>query len=354
MTAVFDLDDTICRHDNRAYSTASPIMPTIEKIKRLKKDGWEIIIYTARGQHSCNGNLPLIEERNRLTVEIWLKEHDVPYDRIVFGKPLGDIYVDDKGISLENFLASDCQKFKGNSGSQIYRIGDTIIKKCKNASDQAKWYKEAAAMGVNVPEVYSVVLNGIYTNFIQGESGASRNIDKSDLCKLLSTVMLFSLKKKGYFFSTEALSRRVKEHLSTTRSGHDFNQLFTYLKTNSEYYRDNSSMCHGDLSLSNTIFADDRVFLIDPIISENYSSYLMDLAKIRFSLDDGECFLNTENFQNYAPALAEMDLILSENQILEKITALEATYWLRLLKYTEDPERKAVAINKAKELEGLL
>lgn len=354
MTAVFDLDDTICRHENRAYATAVPIMPTIEKIQRLKKDGWEIIIYSARGQHSCNGYLPLIEERNRATVEKWLKEHNVPFDRIVFGKPLGDIYVDDKGVSLEDFLASDCQKFKGNSGAEIYRIGDTIIKKCKNAKDQAKWYKEAAAIGVNVPEVYSVVLDGIYTSFVQGESGASRYIGKTDLYKLLSTVMLFSLKKRGYIFSTEALSRRVKEHLSTLRHGYDFSRLFIYLETNSEYYRTQSSMCHGDLSLSNTIFAGDRVFLIDPIIAERYSSYLMDLAKLRFSLDGGEIFLNSDNFQNYAPTLAEMDLVLSENQILEKVTALEATYWLRLLKYTDDPERKKVVLEKAKKLEALL
>lgn len=350
MRAVFDLDDTISRHKNRDFANAEPIVATIEKIRQLKEDGWEIVIYSARGQNSCKGDLELIEKRNRGQVETWLQKHSVPYDELRFGKPLGDIYVDDKGVSLLDFLAGKYEKLKGNSGSEIYRAGNTVYKTCKDAAAQAEWYRQARELGVKVPEVYSVVLNTISMEHIAADDG---KIEKRQLYSLVSTVMLFSLKRAGYKFEPEALIRRAEEHLETYNGDANFENLWSYIRGNTEEYRKAASFCHGDLSLSNVIISGGEAYLIDPIISEEYSSYLLDFAKLRFSMDDGEKFLHGES-PDYTALLSEMDEILSQNGLAEKIKALEAIYWLRLLKYTESPVKKHRAVAKAKALEAEL
>ena len=50
------------------------------------------------------GNLEnILTDVEDLTIN-WLKKHDVKYSEIVFGKPYADFYVDDKSMSLENFI----------------------------------------------------------------------------------------------------------------------------------------------------------------------------------------------------------------------------------------------------------
>lgn len=352
MRAVFDLDDTICRHHNRDYDNAVPILETIEKMKRLKADGWEICINSARGQHSCRGDLALIEERNREQVERWLAKHNVPCDELRFGKPLGDIYIDDKAMSLADFNSSECQQLRGNSGAEIYRIGNMVVKTDPKAADTAAWYEKADDIGVYVPRVSSVVLDNIYIEYIDGESGAERDITNRDLCSLIGTIMTFSLAQFGVF-SVDALIDRAKEHLSHWGRERWFKHLFSYMESNRKVYQDNSSFCHGDLSLSNTIFSGERIYLIDPIVNVCYSSYLMDFAKLRFSMDGGEKFLHGSSI-SYEKPLEKLDRTLMSSGMWEPVVALEATYWIRLMKYTEELERREEIIQKAQSLEAWL
>ena len=352
MRIVFDLDDTISRHYNRDYDNAAPIHDTIEKMRQLRADGCEICIYTARGQHSCNGDLALIEQRNREQIERWLAKHKVPYDELRFGKPLGDIYIDDKAMSLADFHSSECQQLRGNSKAEIYRIGNMVVKQDTKAADNAAWYKMADNIGVYVPKVTSVVLDKIYIEYIDGESGAERNITDRDLCSLIGTIMTFSLTPFGVF-EVGDLINRAKEHLSQWCKDRWFKHLFSYMESNSQLYRDNASFCHGDMSLSNTIFSGERIYLIDPIVNPTYSSFLMDFAKLRFSMDGGEKFLHGSSI-SYEKPLEKLDRTLMSNGMWEPVVALEATYWIRLMKYTEELERREEIIAKAQSLEAWL
>lgn len=357
MRIVFDLDDTISVHRNRDFANASPIQETIEKIRALKKDGCEIIIYSARGQASCKGDIALIEKHNREQIETWLEKHSVPYDCLLFGKPLGDLYIDDKGVSLENFLTEKYGKLKGNSGSEIYRAGNRVIKKGKDVAKQAEWYAKAKAIGIKTPAVYSVVLDTISMEYINGETGAERILQTGDIYGIASLAMLMSLKKTGYVFNTDALKRRAEEHLQSFGKEGLFQKLFSFLETNKDKYGAEASFCHGDLSLSNIIYSRGDIYLIDPITNDRYSSYLLDLAKLRFSLNGGEDFLNPARVRNdkrtdYPALLSEYSQMLAENGFEEKVIALEAIYWIRLLKYTKEAERRDMAIQKAKELEA--
>lgn len=102
-TYVIDLDDTICFTENRDFENSTPYKEVINKINELYDKGWKIIIATARGAKSCK----TLEEREikyRDITENWLKKNNVKYHELVFGKPNADYYVDDKNLSIEEFI----------------------------------------------------------------------------------------------------------------------------------------------------------------------------------------------------------------------------------------------------------
>ena len=104
---IFDLDHTICipnlefKDIHRRYVMAKPIVKMIENVQKLHKKGFYIIIYTARGMLSCKGNAKLAFQKNFSVTEKWLIDNGVPYDELIFGKPYGDYYVDDKSLSFD-------------------------------------------------------------------------------------------------------------------------------------------------------------------------------------------------------------------------------------------------------------
>ena len=100
---VIDLDDTICYTENRDFENSKPYKEVIDKINELYDKGIEIIIYTARGAKSCNTIEARIAKYKRVT-EDWLKKNGVKYTELVFGKMNADYYVDDKNLSIEEFI----------------------------------------------------------------------------------------------------------------------------------------------------------------------------------------------------------------------------------------------------------
>lgn len=103
-TWVFDLDGTICTQEKSGeYHLASPIEKVVEKIRVLHVMGDRIVIYTARGMNTAGGDPTKIPIDLLIMTEKWLERHDVPYHQLVFGKPAGDVYVDDKGMNVNDF-----------------------------------------------------------------------------------------------------------------------------------------------------------------------------------------------------------------------------------------------------------
>lgn len=105
-TLVVDFDGTLCQQTpgGEAYFTAKPEQDVIDLVNKRKDDGWSVVVYTARGMNLYNWNVGRIELEYREKSERWLRDHGVKYDRLVFGKPPGDLYVDDKGMHVESFL----------------------------------------------------------------------------------------------------------------------------------------------------------------------------------------------------------------------------------------------------------
>lgn len=97
----FDLDNTLVTPPTiiNDYSTVNPINKNIELLKMFKNQGHEIIIYTARRMTTHKGNVGKVIKDIALVTINTLENLNIEYDELIFGKPIADIYIDDKAIN---------------------------------------------------------------------------------------------------------------------------------------------------------------------------------------------------------------------------------------------------------------
>jgi len=97
----FDLDNTLVSNPTVPddYSTVLPIDKMINILKKFKNDGHEIIIYTARRMQTHGGNVGKILKDIAIVTFETLEKFNIPFDEIYFGKPIADLYIDDKAIN---------------------------------------------------------------------------------------------------------------------------------------------------------------------------------------------------------------------------------------------------------------
>jgi uncharacterized HAD superfamily protein len=96
MRICFDIDGTLCTNTDGDYVNAIPLDERVEAIKKLVSEGHEIIFCTARGTETGIDWSDL----TRAQLEAW----GLPSERLYFGKPSADKYVDDKGINDLTFF----------------------------------------------------------------------------------------------------------------------------------------------------------------------------------------------------------------------------------------------------------
>jgi len=97
----FDLDNTLVSYPTipNDYSSVKPIEKMIKLLQILKIQGHEIIIHTARRMKTHNNNVGKVIKDVALDTLFTLEKYGIPYDELIFGKPLADIYIDDKSIN---------------------------------------------------------------------------------------------------------------------------------------------------------------------------------------------------------------------------------------------------------------
>ena len=97
MIIFVDIDETICNSpENRDYSKASPILERIKKINELYDSGNRIIYWTARGTGSG------IDWRD--VTEKQFQDWGVKYHDLKLGKPIYDLFIDDKNINSDTYF----------------------------------------------------------------------------------------------------------------------------------------------------------------------------------------------------------------------------------------------------------
>jgi capsule biosynthesis phosphatase len=94
----FDLDGVICFTKKNFYKKSKPNIKAIEKINNLHQKGYEIKIFTSRFMGRCNENITCAKRKGYEFTKKQLKSWNVKYDKLIFGKPSYNLYVDDKAI----------------------------------------------------------------------------------------------------------------------------------------------------------------------------------------------------------------------------------------------------------------
>ena len=94
-TIMVDLDGVLCTEE--AFfdrPLARPIAGARDALKKLHGAGYTIVVYTARGWNEC-----------RVTKQ-WLDEHGFVYDGLHMGKPVADVWIDDRALPFTNWPAA--------------------------------------------------------------------------------------------------------------------------------------------------------------------------------------------------------------------------------------------------------
>lgn len=96
MTIYVDIDETIFMTQNMDYENSQPFSERIQKINKLYDKGHTIVYWTARGSGSGKDWSEITREQ--------FKRYGVKYHTLKFGKPVYDLFIDDKNINSEVFF----------------------------------------------------------------------------------------------------------------------------------------------------------------------------------------------------------------------------------------------------------
>ena len=96
MNYCFDIDGTICTNTNGDYEKAEPLTDRINIVNNLYLEVHKITMFTARGSTT---NI----DWTTLT-KLQLKDWGVMYNKLIFGKPDADVFIDDKAMSDKLFF----------------------------------------------------------------------------------------------------------------------------------------------------------------------------------------------------------------------------------------------------------
>lgn len=103
---IVDLDGTITLANTSDYENVLPNIELITQLQKYKKEGFIIVISTARNMRTYKGNVGEINIYTLPTITKWLDKHDVPYDEVLVGKPwCGNegFYIDDRAVRPSEF-----------------------------------------------------------------------------------------------------------------------------------------------------------------------------------------------------------------------------------------------------------
>src|SRR5579863_8414584 len=95
MIVNIDLDGTICSEEQTfERALAKPIPGAGAALKALLEAGHTVVIYSSRSWSEL-----------RMT-EAWLRENHIPYSGLHLGKPVADVFIDDRAVAFTDWSAT--------------------------------------------------------------------------------------------------------------------------------------------------------------------------------------------------------------------------------------------------------
>lgn len=357
-TIVFDVDDVLCDNKNRDYKNAVPLRENIAKLNGLHDMGYKIVLHTARGMVSCGGDVKAADKKNRSVLESWLERHGVYYDELVFGKPIAMMYIDDKCMTPDELNLEEWHDMLGGSGSRVQRMGKFVKKDLGSESATMAfqdWVSFVKGMCFHTctPEVLSYTYNEVVMKYVDGSDFAHQTMYDDDMLTVLEMVDEMSK------YMTIGAGFDMGYHIGILNDNKGFDsdidrvigECEDRLLAISDDVEANASFCHGDLTFSNILkernvnkYGGKQIFLIDPQWHDGASSYLLDLAKLKMSLDgyDERFGFGTVDVAPAARSSFKRYVANHGHWMVHAVQVLELMYVLRLTRYRFSESPRAV------------
>ena len=306
---VFDLDNTLVTYPTIPgdYSSVKPISKTINYLRNLKKQGHHIIIYTARRMKTHSGNIgALIADIGEITMNT-LKEFDIPYDELFFGKPYADFYIDDLMINpktdLNKELGFYMEDVEPRHFNKLIYDSTTVTKISEDnkLGGESYYYKEIQKYPIRkyFPKLISAEKGKVVMEKIDGSNFSTLYINEILTTKHLDKLFdsIFEIhhslefpknKFDKYYDYNEKLINRFNsfDYTSIGVSKMELNEILNSVKDINGVY----TPIHGDLVFSNIILTNSgqlKFIDVKGVQGNEFSIYghpLYDFAKIYQSL----------------------------------------------------------------------
>ena len=106
----FDLDNVLCKTKSNDYKKSIPIKKNINTVNTLYKKGYYIKIFTARFMGRNNDNYVKAKKQALKLTKSQLDKWKINYNKLIFGKPSFDIYIDDKSFFYDKNWSTQIKK----------------------------------------------------------------------------------------------------------------------------------------------------------------------------------------------------------------------------------------------------
>lgn len=268
----FDIDGTLV-YD--LYKNPKAIEKNVAFCNEAYKDGHEIILHTARGMLSKNGDKNKIEALRPYIVET-LSNLGILYHQLILMKPYADLYIDDKSIAAHKDLEKETgiylyEEHSSRVHNKITSNGNKIIKEGELDGENYYYNNIPEEIKDLFPKVYNTSKNCIVLQKINKPTYStllmSQKLTKLDIDFLIQSIdRIHKLKSDGKQIDLNwAYKQKVVERLDY------FKDLYTQLKINVDFYRNMSNInfnnqygrIHGDPVFTNVFLDSEHCKFID-------------------------------------------------------------------------------------------
>jgi capsule biosynthesis phosphatase len=369
---VFDLDNTLVTFPTIVgdYTSVKPIPKTINYLRNLKKQGHHIIIYTARRMRTHGSNVgAIIADIGEITMNT-LKEFDIPYDELFFGKPYAHFYIDDLMINpktdLNKELGFYMEDVEPRHFNKLIYDSETVTKLSDNnkLEGESYYYKEIQKYPVRkyFPKLLSAEKGKIVMEKIEGSNFSTLYINE-----ILTTdhidLLLSTIKEIHDTDSNGTISFYYDYNMKLKNRFDSFN--YKKYEVSSEDFFDSelssrtvdSKIIHGDLVFSNIILTNTgRLKFIDVKGKQGdtpsiYGDVFYDYAKIYQSLIGyDEILLDKQIKDSYKDKMINHFNSQFSNHELGVIKKITKSLLLSLIPLHNEPEKFEKYINLAKSI----
>ena len=369
---VFDLDNTLVTFPTVKgdYTTVKPISKTINYLRNLKKEGHHIIIYTARRMRTHGSNVgAIIADIGEITINT-LKEFDIPYDELFFGKPYAHFYIDDLMINpktdLNKELGFYMEDVEPRHFNKLIYDSETVTKLSNNGKldGESYYYKEIQKYPIRkyFPKLISAEKGKVVMEKIDGSNFSTLYINEilttNHIDLLLSTISeIHSSGSNGKFIQYYDYNQKLIDRFNSfeyANYGLSDEEFFSIKKSvqslNGEY-----KIIHGDLVFSNIILTNTgKIRLIDVKGKQGndlsiFGDCFYDYAKIYQSLIGyDEILLDKEIKESYKNKMINYFDSKFSNEDLQKIKNITKSLLASLIPLHNEPKKFKKYINLAK------